>query len=484
MLKRYLYNDDPQTPEERYKIRSSTADFAIFRQLVDDGRTSDDSHVLAKYFRFFRARLDGYLLRANEETRLQRTTAILDSVSHLFSLFTLNLDARENEYVIFETLNARGEPLSEWDKAKNHLLAKHTSTLITPKWGDSERFYSKHLAEYDTNPWWRQDAHQARFSGNRINLCLNHWLKIIRNRNIPHQLAYYHFTRHMWERRAEGEIDDVTASFARFAEHYRVIESFEMDGSIQGNFRQRRDVLRAGVVVPVMMKLLDRLGLTPAFDLATRCIESFLVRRLVMGHYARGYEDLFLSLVQKLNASTDGDFVAVVLDTLEQFHGGWPDDEPLSHSVAMSPIQMHQRRARMVLEAIEEALRSEYAGAKFVAAEPSVEHVMPQQWEANWPLRDTTPEGPARRNQSVHTFGNLTLTNSRLNALLSNAAWTEKREQLRRHDNLFLNKQLLDSVEDTEWNEESIRRRGWKLAEAICRIWPNSGTLRREFAEI
>ena len=44
-----------------------------------------------------------------------------------------------------------------------------------------------------------------------------------------------------------------------------------------------------------------------------------------------------------------------------------------------------------------------------------------------------------QRERVIHTIGNLTLLNSRLNAALSNGPWDSKREGLAEHSVLFLN---------------------------------------------
>lgn len=78
------------------------------------------------------------------------------------------------------------------------------------------------------------------------------------------------------------------------------------------------------------------------------------------------------------------------------------------------------------------------------------------------------------RERAILTLGNLTLTNSKLDIRLSNRPWEEKRHMLRKHDNLFLNKELLQHVGESDWDEEAIRRRGRRLAGYVCRIWPHA----------
>ena len=97
---------------------------------------------------------------------------------------------------------------------------------------------------------------------------------------------------------------------------------------------------------------------------------------------------------------------------------------------------------------------------------------MPVSWsDDSWPL--PKPHGDnldplGERERLLHTLGNLTLVNNKLNPALSNASWEKKREELKNHSVLFLNKELLGR---REWNETSIRDRGRALALRLCRIW-------------
>ena len=89
----------------------------------------------------------------------------------------------------------------------------------------------------------------------------------------------------------------------------------------------------------------------------------------------------------------------------------------------------------------------------------TVEHLLPQQWEAHWPLppeRDPL-EAHGRREQSLHTIGNLTLLTKKLNPSLSNGKWERKKKSLKKHSALALNREV---CEIESWDENSIVDRG------------------------
>src|SRR5262249_11366876 len=145
---------------------------------------------------------------------------------------------------------------------------------------------------------------------------------------------------------------------------------------------------------------------------------------------------------------------------------------------------------RMVLEAVEDHRRGyhlegkQLAGSRVTRNKFSIEHIMPQHWEASWPRPTSgTIEDRAQR---IHALGNLTLLHGKLNTSVSNGPWTGengKRAALKKHDLLHLNRDL-DSWSTGEWTDESITNRTNDLIEIILKIWPvppghKSSTLRK-----
>lgn len=124
----------------------------------------------------------------------------------------------------------------------------------------------------------------------------------------------------------------------------------------------------------------------------------------------------------------------------------------------------------MVLEGIEGLLRSSPKSEQpDVPKKLTIEHLMPQGWERKWPLLGDTEESIANRNDLIHSIGNLTLTNSKLNSSMSNEYWEKKRNELESHSTLMLNKELIN---ESHWDEESIRARSRRMAELISKCWP------------
>ena len=103
-------------------------------------------------------------------------------------------------------------------------------------------------------------------------------------------------------------------------------------------------------------------------------------------------------------------------------------------------VTLQPARARAVLQEIEIVKRTKYHETTALAPSLTVEHVLPQQWKAHWPMvdgskptshqisaalyntvEDNSPVGKiVRRNRVIHSFGNLTLLTQPLNTAVSN----------------------------------------------------------------
>lgn len=157
----------------------------------------------------------------------------------------------------------------------------------------------------------------------------------------------------------------------------------------------------------------------------------------------------------------------------------WPSDEDLRDAFRREPLywSLSRGRLRLVLEGIEGELRTDKAESRSVPRNLTIEHIMPQGWMKHWPL-PTDSQDPViaarQRERMIHTIGNLTLVNNKLNPSLSNGPWEKKRDGLEDHSVLFLNKRVLDDAPQV-WDEEAIDERSRRLCEAAIRVWPHAG---------
>ncbi len=194
----------------------------------------------------------------------------------------------------------------------------------------------------------------------------------------------------------------------------------------------------------------------------------------------KDYNRLALDLVRELHSSAQDDADATVVrflcsQTAESRR--WPTDKDLEDCLSSLPLYrlLTKGRLRLVLEGIEEQYRNTpLAEQTDVPKNLTIEHVLPQSWEAHWPLPKKVEEEEERheRNRLVHTIGNLTLLTGPLNTMVSNGPWNQKRETLEKHGILMLNRELLAESKDVMWDEDFIVDRSKRMAKLVASTWP------------
>lgn len=221
-----------------------------------------------------------------------------------------------------------------------------------------------------------------------------------------------------------------------------------------------------------------------------RAVESWAVRRMIIGANTRGYNAAFLTVLkaaQKAAGDLDGDIAAAVLETLSEAPNSlvWPDDDAIRAAFVGSTYygSFTQERIRLVLGAIDEQLRLENKKtepAVFDYEQLQIEHVMPKAWREHWSLPDAASDSAARqlaesgRDAVIHRMGNLTLVTPTFNQSVSNLSWSVKRPEFAAQSALQLNVPIAAC---DNWAEEGIAERAVWLAGVASRVWPHRAGL-------
>ncbi len=473
LLAKLILNDEDVVSgsDDRFKVWPTTVDQAAFRAAMDDERDASDHKgiPIADAHRFFYEQADAWL--AEGENLEERGSALSTALHGLFQLVVIDLEPHDNAQVIFETLNARGTPLLAADLVKNHVMQEAIAAGL-----DAEKLYHDHWATFDS-PYWRTDVKQGRLTRPRIDMFLDFWLELQAASEVPAHDVFPQFRRHLKD--AGSDVVAVMKAIERDGKVYERLHR-ERDHSADGTFLYRWDALEAQVLTPLLLWLFGQSesDLPPEQrHLALRSLESFLVRRMVGRLSTKNYNLLFLEALAHLKAGS----VADAGTRLTEYLAGqtsenryWPHDPEFAEALLTEPLYSKLKRARlrMILEAIEDDLRSPKTEDEHVTRNKlTIEHLLPQGWTTTtWPLPG---EGEAaaesqRRNVLLHTLGNLTLVTSSLNPALSNGPWEQKRPKIDQHGVLLLH----GSFKHHEfWGEPEIVNRSTELAERALRIW-------------
>ncbi len=463
-------------PDEIFKIFPTNADRSPFRivmgadthqvaqQLI--ANAGDSEALIPRAYLFFHQTISEWLGAPNDEAFMQRVAGLYQAIKGDLSLIVIDLDEKDDAQVIFETLNALGTPLLPTDLVKNYLFhsAEHQGE-------DTEKLYKQYWLPFDADSgYWRKEVRQGRLNRPRLDLFLQHYLTLVTDEEAVATQLFSIFKEYV---RKSGESAAThLARLQEYAEVYRSFETFPAD-SLEGTFFYRLEQLDTTTVYPLLLEVVKRNN-QPQHKAELphifRDLESFLVRRTVCELTPKNFNRFFAEVVNKLKERGDFSSSAIRRILLEQTSDTtrFPDDAEFRQ--AWTNIAAYKRlvrkRLRMILEALDSAMRTDKTEKVSYGEKLTIEHLMPQSWQAHWQLpADVTAE---QRNLLVQTMGNLTLLTEKLNPDVSNSAWTIKRPKIHKHSVLQMNKPITD-FED--WNEEVIKQRTQQLFEVAIKVW-------------
>lgn len=487
-----------QSPDEVFKVWPTRADRDAFRVAMGEaGDFGDQSESrIVQAHRFFRAQAEEWALNRDgdaseltdeefDERVRRRLHALTLTLYGRLQLVSIDLTARDNPQVIFETLNDRGTPLLAADLVKNHVFRVADQANV-----DVEAWEREYWHDFGDD-WWREQVTQGRHRRSRVDIFFQYWLIMRLQEEIATDQVFHRFRRFADDRRIHEpeRAREFLAALRADADQFRSFADFAPE-SPEGTFYYRVvEALEAGVVTPVLLWLLAKRNGVPAEERARAlaALESWIVRRTLLRLSTKDINKLVVALLKELHAADPAEAGQVVVDFLlrQTAHTRyWPDDDEVVQ--ALSSVRLYgivrQSRIRMVLEALEDHLRSLDAKTEPVRCprDLQVEHVMPQKWREHWTEGEIDP---AYRDRVLHSLGNLTLVTRKLNPALANLPWTDeeaararpdargKRWHLDQHSVLLLNRGLVQGNPDS-WNERQITYRGRTMARTVAEIWP------------
>ncbi len=495
-LQKLICNEDaPEDEGEIYpscqKIHPSRKDVEAFllvakadspkslRKLIaeeEKGKSLTDNRIIDAYT-FFYEQVDDWMEEDDLKSAIQ-LQALKQTLLKGLELVIIDLDEKEKEQVIFETLNARGTPLLQLDLVKNFLYYKAETD------GDDVRVlnanYWNFFEEEKNSRFWEKTVRQGRLHRPASDVFLHHYLTIKKQGEVD---AVELFSEYKNLLEGSMKTEECLKELVAYAKIYKKFCEYTAD-TYEGVFFERLADLDFTTTYPLLMRIFYELpGPENQIrrDCILRCVESYLVRRAVCRLTPKNYNNLFTEILKKVNEGNEFSAKAVckILKAYGAETNKWPNDAEFRAAWTSMPLYKTLNRAkmRMALKALSDALFTEKSEGAAVSDHKklTIEHILPQSWEEHWPLNldglnsEQKIQAQNEREVLLHTIGNLTLTTGKLNPALSNASWSDKRPELQRHSAITMNRLL---VQLDAWNEQSIRKRSEELFDLALELWP------------
>lgn len=482
---------------ERFKLWPSRGDREAFSQAMDPHEGWVGEHKIITAHDFFRAEAtiwltgeadtDGLTPPGSEE---ERVLALSSTLQHRLFVVAINLTGHDDSQLIFETLNDRGTPLLKADLIKNWVFQMGEKVRA-----NVERWPETHWGDFDDD-WWREEISQGRHSRSRIDIFLQYWLTMRLRDEVLTDEVFRRFTEHAGPLMDSAEeAEKLLAAMRSDADTFRSFAQLS-ENSVEGTFYSRVvETMELAATSPLLLWMLSDNHAVPLGQIGVglNALESWVIRRTLLRYTMKDVNKMMVAILKTLDTVPEdraGDAVREFLARQTTDARVWPTDDDMAQQLPSVRLygNVRQGRIRVVLEAVESALRTQKHEAVALPSKLEIEHVMPQGWRAHWDSSPKlSPEDAAERDRRVNRLGNLTLITKKLNGSLFNRPWTDaeaqplggsgsdagkgKRSLLEKYSLLVLSKDLTHGHPDA-WTDEDVETRSRFLTRQICRVWP------------
>jgi hypothetical protein len=423
-----------------------------------------------------------------------RAQALYMTLTETIQVMTLQLDEEDDPQVIFETLNARGEPLLASDLIRNFVFLEAAragmpvSALYAKYWSPFDLVSAgiKGAKGAGSTRYWVEKERQGRLVYPRIDLFF-YGYTVLRSRETTLVGHVFQAFKSWWQKEPrvlESELKRIVTASSYFKE----LVSPEGTGYL-AEFARLVKTLDVGTITPVYLTLREQLT-DDSLELkqALGDLASYLTRRSICGMTTKGYNRFFMRLLQALAVTPADPHVALREFLLAATAASelWPSDEVFKDKWLHRPVYKEMKPARVcgILRALEYAARGTMQASNHVPvqADLSVEHVMPQSWAQvlSYQMADMTDIQRTIRDIAIHQFGNLTLLTQPLNSSVSNGPfndWPDERGEVvegkcsKLDQSALLMNTYFNQKSSNPWDEGAISARADALYGAAELVW-------------
>jgi uncharacterized protein with ParB-like and HNH nuclease domain len=418
-----------------FKLMPTQIDRPVFENLIKGKIVETESQIIEAY-RFFEKKIK----QTNFE--YEKLKKIITSY---FSVVSIVLDADDNPYLVFESLNAKGRPLTQADLIRNYFFMRihvdKQEEIYTELWLPMQTALNENLTEF-----------------------IRHFL--MRNGGIVKQTdVYYALKENVSTQNAIMYLTELQ----KFSVYYKHLlnPDFEPDALVKKCIK-RLNRIEVTTAYPLLLNFYNDYANNTIskddFVAILQILENYLIRRFVCNIPTNQLNKIFPTIYPQVKSA---DNIVESFKTVLQSKG-YPKDNEFENRFRETKFYGggdRQVKTKLILETLEE----NFAHKENVSFERlTIEHIMPQTLSEWWQV-ELGEEWAETHDLFLHTIGNLTLT--AYNSELSNDDFpTKKRTFSESH--LDLNKYFGDK---SNWTKEEIEKRAENLAKKAIEIWSYFG---------
>lgn len=429
-----------------FKLMPTQVDRLAYMNLIN-GKPGETDNQLTKAYEFFEKKLKQVQI---EHEKLKKI------ITSYFSVVSIVLDSDDNPYLVFESLNAKGRPLTQADLIRNYFFMRihvdQQEEAYNKYWQPMQSALDDNLTEY-----------------------IRHYL--MRNGSIVKQTDVYYALK---ESVNTNNATDYLSDLQQFSVYYQrlVYPEFEPDTDLK-KYLKRLNRIEVTTAYPLLLSFYrnyEESKITKNdFITILNTLENYLIRRFVCGVPTNQLNKIFPTIYPQLASKYSNDMASGFRSLLQD--KGYPKNNEFYLRFKESKLYGggdRQIKTKLILETIEEY----YAHKETVPFDNlTIEHIMPQTLSVWW-QNHLGNDWEEPHELYLHTIGNLTLT--AYNSELSNDTFPSKK-QTYAESHLELNK-YFSPLE--LWTKSEIEQRSDSLSKKALEIWPYFGQENSSPAEL
>lgn len=443
----YYLRNEKETGQRQYKLVLRRKDNTTLQAMISGNDLSElgeqYSELLVDAYKYFRSVLREPTCDPED---VYRGIACLNIVD-------VTLDRGiDNPQLVFESMNSTGIDLRQSDLVRNYLLM-----------GLDELEQTRLYDEY-----WSKIESFFRSSENALDWFLRDYMAL--EQRLTQQIRldrvydeFKSFQSHDGVRPLEEMLVDMVR-VARAYASFLGIAPMERPWLADAMSNMRSLNTTQGLLIMRLYDCHEKDLLSQGeFIRAVELIESYLLRRAILGLQTRGYWSVFARIAHDLDRESVFESLQVALARL-QGHNRFPSNEEFRRG-----LQEHDLYGLRVCKHILNRLENAGSQEPSPVHNYSIEHIMPQEINNAREWQEMLGENWAELHATyLHRLGNLTLT--AYNSTYSNRPFDEKKsvEGGFQQSAVRLNRDVRDQA---TWTATEMEARGDRLATRALQIW-------------
>ncbi|MGX2954256.1 DUF262 domain-containing protein [Shewanella sp. JL219SE-S6] len=358
----------------------------------------------------------------------------------------ITLEPNDDANTAFSKLNFMGEPLTIADLVRNDVFSR----LNEDKAGVLDKFYEKHWKPFEKS-----------FPGKSFEQYITIYSTIKFKGGVSKSNSFPQLQKSWSTMKPEA----IIAEMQKLSDIYIALVEYnpisDFDSQVNDALKRMSFMPKTTVTWPYLIQLIDSLRKNKSSKKQVlEClslVESFLVRRAIVGLEPTGLHAVFKGLWPKAGANKAKLADKIITTTIR-----CPDNDAVVN--ALKTDNMYSRQITKYLMIQREVIMNKENGYDNAINDFSVEHVMPKNRIGQWALDFSVSE----HKYHLNSIGNLTPLTKGQNSKIKDFDWSKKRKYFK-GSNWKITQKLNSKA---KWNIAQIEKQNKEFCDWAIKNWP------------